>query len=87
VSTCRSSEALILPFFTNEDVLTEFKLLIQAAKAIERKDPPGRTITLDEVFKFKVFCDLYLRHCAQRHVRDEMLRKQSEAASQSGAVS
>jgi AbiV family abortive infection protein len=78
---------MILPFFTNDDVLTEFKLLIQAAKAIERKDPPGRTITLDEVFKFKVFCDLYLRHCAQRHVRDEMLRKQSEAASQSGAVS
>ncbi len=50
-------------------MLAEFKSLMEAADALEKKQPPSRPISLDEAMKLKAFCDVYLGNRARNEVQ------------------
>jgi AbiV family abortive infection protein len=58
------------------EILAEFKSLMEAADALEKKQPPSRPITLDEAMKLKAFCDTYLGNRARNEVQKAIRQRQ-----------
>jgi len=60
------------------EMLAEFKSLMEAADALEKKQASSRPITLDEAMKLKAFCDAYLGNRARREVQKAIRERQSK---------
>jgi AbiV family abortive infection protein len=63
------------------EMLAEFKSLMEAADALEKRQPPSRPITLDEAMELKAFCDAYLGNRARNEVQKEARQRQASAES------
>ena len=63
------------------EMLAEFKLLMEAADTLEKKQSPSRPITLDEAMKLKAFCDAYLGNRARIEVQKAIRQRQSPGES------
>lgn len=63
------------------EILAEFKSLVDAADALEKKQPPSRLITLEETMKLKAFCDVYLANQALRKAQESIRQRPSSAKS------
>jgi AbiV family abortive infection protein len=50
------------------EIIAEFKALMDAADALEKKQQPSRPINLENALMLKAFCDAYLASRAQREV-------------------
>lgn len=61
--------------FPNLELLNEAISLLQAALSIEKNQSSSRPIALDDVFKLKVFADIYLRKCAGGAIREAVQNK------------
>jgi hypothetical protein len=68
--------------WNQSELFTEFKLLIEAADALEKGQSPPRLVNLDEAMKLKALCDAYLGKRAQREVQRAIRERQSEGKSQ-----
>jgi hypothetical protein len=54
---------------------------MEAADALEKRQPPSIPITLDEAMELKAFCDAYLGNRARNEVQKEARQRQASAES------
>jgi len=64
--------------WSQPEMLAEFKSLMEAADALEKRQSPSRPINLEETMKLKAFCDAYLISRAQREVQKGIRERQSK---------
>jgi len=65
----RAATTVLETLWGEPEMILEFKMLMDAADALEKKQPPPRPIDLENVLKLKAFCDAYLANRAQREVQ------------------
>jgi hypothetical protein len=75
----QAAVAALDKLWNQPEILTEFKALMDAADALEKRQPPSRPINLEETIKLKAFCDAYLVSRAQREVQKAIRLRQATA--------
>jgi hypothetical protein len=65
----RAAFSILNKLWDKPGIITEFKALMDAADALEKKQAPSRPINLEHALELKAFCDAYLVSRAQREVQ------------------
>ncbi len=60
------------------EIITEFRGLMDAADALEKKQPPSRPINLESAMELKAFCDAYLASRVRREAQKAIRQRQAK---------